>query len=89
MVLTLIMLMRCHSPGLGSGGEVMVNKLAPLHHKHRELLRVVTLVPDRSIVKIGASDWSLPDLCTMVEMILGLGRGPLDTDLLNSSIPSL
>ena len=66
----------------------MVNKLAPLHHKHRELLRVMTLIPDWSIVKSRASDWS-PDLCTMVEMILGLGRGPLDTDLLNSSIPSL
>ena len=35
----------------------MVNKLAPLHHKHRELLRVVTLVPDWSIVYILASDW--------------------------------
>ena len=44
--------------GLGCGGEVVVNKLAPLHHKHRELLRVVTLVPATQYLLFSeAADW--------------------------------
>ena len=30
--------------GLRGGGEVVVNELAPLHHHHGELVRVVALV---------------------------------------------
>ena len=37
------------APGLGGAGEVVVYELSPLHHKHRELLRVVALISDNKI----------------------------------------